>query len=84
MSVSEVKTVPPPGGGDLNLAILNLLPIPVLDGGTILMTLIEVVTGRKIHPKTLEKIIVPFAILLIAFFIFITYHDLSRIFGGFW
>lgn len=67
----------------LNLGFLNLLPIPMLDGGTILINLIEMISGRKIKPQTLEKIILPFAILLIFFFIFLTYHDISRLFGGF-
>lgn len=65
----------------LNLGLLNLLPIPMLDGGTIVINLIEMVTGRKLKPQTLEKIILPFAILLILFFIFLTYHDISRLFG---
>jgi regulator of sigma E protease len=68
----------------LNLGILNLLPIPMLDGGTILLSLFEWVTGRRLKPKTIERLILPFAILLISFFIFLTYHDLSRLFGGFW
>ena len=72
------------GAISLNLGILNLLPIPVLDGGTILISLFEMVTKKKLKPKTLEKIVLPFAVLLIAFFIFLTYQDLSRIFGGFW
>lgn len=67
----------------LNLGFLNLLPIPLLDGGTILINLIELVSGRKIKPQTLEKIILPFALLLILFFIFLTYHDISRLFRGF-
>lgn len=67
----------------LNLGFLNLLPIPMLDGGTILINLIEMISGRKIKPQILEKIILPFAILLIFFFIFLTYHDISRLFGGF-
>lgn len=71
------------GAISLNLGILNLLPIPVLDGGTILLSLFEWVTGKRLHPKTLEKLIVPFAILLIIFFVFLTYQDLSRIFSGF-
>lgn len=71
------------GAISLNLGILNLLPIPVLDGGTILLSLFELITGRRIHPKTLEKLVIPFAVLLIGFFIFLTYQDLSRIFGGF-
>jgi regulator of sigma E protease len=71
------------GAISLNLGILNLLPIPVLDGGTILLSLFELVTGRRLHPKTLEKVILPFAVLLIVFFVFLTYQDLSRIFSGF-
>ncbi len=67
----------------INLGILNLLPIPVLDGGTILFCLIEIASGRRIHPKALEKAIVPFAALLICLFVYITYYDLTRIFGGF-
>lgn len=71
------------GAISLNLGVLNLLPIPMLDGGMILMSFIEMVTGRRLHPKTMEKIIIPFAILLIGFFIFLTYNDLSRLLGGF-
>ncbi len=71
------------GAISLNLGMLNLLPIPVLDGGTILICLIEMITRRKINPKTLEKVVVPFAIILITFFVFLTYHDLSRLFKGF-
>ncbi|MDP1835238.1 MAG: site-2 protease family protein [Chlamydiales bacterium] len=63
----------------LNLGFLNLLPIPVLDGGSIAFSLFELVTGRKLKIKTLEKMIVPFAILLIVFFLFLTYNDVSRI-----
>lgn len=70
------------GAISLNLGILNLLPIPVLDGGTILITLVEIITRKRMNPKTLEKIIIPFAILLIAFFIFLTYHDITRLFGN--
>lgn len=71
------------GAISLNLGVLNLLPIPVLDGGTIMLSLFEMISGKRLHPKTLEKLIVPFAVLLIAFFIFLTYQDLSRIFSGF-
>ena len=71
------------GAISLNLGMLNLLPIPVLDGGTILLSFFEMVSGRKLHPKTLEKVILPFAALLIGFFIFLTYQDLSRIMSRF-
>lgn len=71
------------GAISLNLGFLNLLPIPVLDGGSILISAVELITRRRFHPKTLEKIVIPFAVLLVGFFIFLTYHDLSRLFGGF-
>lgn len=67
------------GAISLNLGVLNLLPLPVLDGGTICFSLYELVTGRRLKAKTLEKLIIPFAILLIGFFLFLTYHDLARI-----
>ena len=68
------------GAISLNLGMLNLLPIPVLDGGTIFLSLIEMVTKKQIQPKTLEKLIIPFAVLLIGCFIYFTYNDLLRIF----
>lgn len=71
------------GAISLNLGVLNLLPLPVLDGGAICFALYELITGRRLKSKTMEKFIIPFAILLIGFFIFLTYNDLSRIFGGF-
>jgi regulator of sigma E protease len=67
------------GAISLNLGMLNLLPLPVLDGGTICFALYELVTGRRLKTKTLEKLIIPFALLLIGFFIFLTYHDLTRL-----
>lgn len=71
------------GAISLNLGVLNLLPIPVLDGGTILMSFIEMITGKKLSPKILEKLVLPFAILLIGLFVYLTFNDLSRIFHNF-
>jgi regulator of sigma E protease len=68
------------GAISLNLGFLNLLPLPVLDGGTICFSLYELITGNRLKSKTLEKLIIPFAILLVGFFIFLTYHDLARLF----
>lgn len=66
----------------MNLGILNLLPIPVLDGGHICFSLWEKVTGKPIRSRTMEKLIIPFVILLIALFVYLTYNDLSRLFKG--
>lgn len=71
------------GAISLNLGILNLLPIPVLDGGTIVMSFIEMITGKKMSPKLLEKLVLPFAVLMIGLFIYLTFNDLSRIFHSF-
>lgn len=67
------------GAISLNLGLLNLLPLPVLDGGYICLSLFEIVTGRKLKSKTIEKIVIPFAVILISFLLFLTYHDLIRL-----
>lgn len=64
----------------LNLGVLNLLPIPVLDGGHILFSLYEWITKSRIHSKTMERLIVPMVVLLIVFFIYVTYQDILRLF----
>ncbi len=64
----------------MNLGLLNLLPIPVLDGGYICLSLWEIITRRRLNPKTIERIIVPFVVLLIALFIFLTFQDIRRLF----
>ncbi|HXF29717.1 MAG TPA: site-2 protease family protein, partial [Chlamydiales bacterium] len=66
----------------LNLGLLNLLPLPILDGGYIALALFETVTGVRLQAKQIEKIVVPFAILLIAFLVFLTYNDLMRVVGN--
>lgn len=67
----------------LNLGLINLLPLPVLDGGHILFSFVEMVTKRPIRSSTMEKMIIPFIVLLILFFLYITYQDLLRIFSRF-
>ena len=67
----------------LNLGILNLLPIPILDGGHICFYLFEMITGKKIKAKTMEKLIIPFIVLFVAFFIYLTYQDIVRLLSKF-
>ncbi len=68
---------------NLNLAILNLLPLPVLDGGHILMALYEVVTRRRIGVRFQEVVTTGFAVVLISFMAYVTFYDVRRapIFG---
>lgn len=64
----------------VNLAILNLLPFPALDGGRLLFILIEVVTRRNINPKVANVLnFVGFAILLILMIV-ITISDIGKLF----
>ncbi|MFH1382810.1 MAG: M50 family metallopeptidase [Chloroflexota bacterium] len=67
----------------INLGILNLFPLPALDGGRIAFVLLEWIRrGKRISPKTEGRIhFIGFA-LLIAFTVAITYQDIIRIIGG--
>lgn len=63
---------------NINLAILNLLPIPVLDGGHIMMSLYEAIFRRPVSIKLQEYATGVFAILLIGFMLYVTvFGDLS-------
>lgn len=64
---------------NVNLAVLNLLPIPVLDGGHIMFSLIEAFRRRQMQAKTIERIQTAFVILLAGFFVLVTYHDSMRL-----
>ncbi|OGN63833.1 MAG: hypothetical protein A3E26_01050 [Chlamydiae bacterium RIFCSPHIGHO2_12_FULL_49_32] len=64
----------------LNLGLLNFLPLPVLDGGHICFSLYEIITKKRVDPKIIEKIIIPFFILIVLFFIYMVYSDLSKLF----
>ncbi|GAB5411239.1 MAG: site-2 protease family protein [Chlamydiales bacterium] len=64
----------------LNLGILNLLPVPFLDGGHIVFSLIESVRKKPMKAKTMERLIIPFVVLFLLFFVFVTYQDILRIF----
>ncbi|HVU07526.1 MAG TPA: site-2 protease family protein [Verrucomicrobiae bacterium] len=60
---------------NVNLALLNLVPLPVLDGGHILLSLIEVIRRRPVSAKSLNAIQSGFAVLLIGFMIYIAFFD---------
>ncbi|NNJ69757.1 MAG: RIP metalloprotease RseP [Kiritimatiellales bacterium] len=63
---------------NINLAVLNLLPLPVLDGGHICFALWEGVTRRKVHPKVVATLVNVFAILLISAMVFLSWRDADR------
>jgi regulator of sigma E protease len=64
---------------NMNLAIINLLPIPVLDGGHILMSLVEKVRRRPMNVKFVEYVTTGFAVMLISFMLYVAFFDIKRI-----
>lgn len=66
----------------LSLAVMNILPIPALDGGRLLFIIVEAVIGRRINQK-LEGYIHAFGyLLLIGLIILVTYNDIARLVTG--
>lgn len=62
----------------LNLAILNALPIPALDGGRMFFLFIELIIGRKVSPKIENYANMIGMILILILFVFISFHDIAR------
>ncbi|KMT23075.1 RIP metalloprotease RseP [Clostridium cylindrosporum] len=64
----------------INLGVLNLIPFPALDGGWVIILLIEALTGKKIDQNKIGVLnFIGFA-LLMAFIVFVTYNDILRFF----
>ena len=64
----------------VSLGITNLLPIPALDGGKILLLLIEAIRRKPVSDKVQIQLQLLGFSILIALSIFVTYNDISRIF----
>ena len=63
---------------NINLAIVNMLPIPVLDGGHCVMALVERLFGRPLPSRLIEYTTTGFAVLLISFMLFVSFNDVKR------
>lgn len=63
----------------INVAIINLIPIPAFDGGRILFLIIEKIKGSKVNPNIENTIHSVGFILLMILMIYITYHDITRL-----
>ena len=64
---------------NINLAMINLLPFPVLDGGHILMSLIEWIRRRPVNVKVVEYATTVFAVLLISLMLYVSFGDVKRL-----
>jgi regulator of sigma E protease len=67
----------------INLAVFNLLPIPILDGGQIVLNVVESIRGRALSPQVREYVL-RFGLLLIGLlFVLVMYNDIKRELTGF-
>ena len=62
------------------LAVLNILPIPALDGGHVMFLLYEIITGRKPSDKFMEYAQITGMVLLFALLIFANGNDIVKLF----
>jgi regulator of sigma E protease len=63
----------------LNLAVINLLPVPALDGGRLVFVAIEAITRRPLNPIwTIRLNLLGFALLMILMVV-ITWHDIAKL-----
>jgi len=62
---------------NVNLALLNMLPIPVLDGGHITLAILEKLRGRTMSMRVLDPVMTLFALLLIGLMLFVTVPDVA-------
>jgi regulator of sigma E protease len=66
----------------LNLAIFNLLPIPILDGGSLLMLIIEMVIRRDMSLQVKEAVFKVGFVFLMMIVVFVLYNDISKMFSN--
>ena len=67
---------------NVNLALLNLLPFPVLDGGHIVLAIVEGIRRKPINVRVLEFVQTACAIALIGFMLYVTFYDVGDFFSS--
>ncbi len=66
---------------NVNLAVLNMLPFPVLDGGHITLAIMEKIAGKPVRTKVLEVVQTACALALISLMLYVTSKDIGDKFG---
>ncbi len=64
----------------INLGIMNLLPIPALDGGRFLLLLVEMIRGKKLSPDKEGYVTLAGVVILMAVMVFALFNDVSKFF----
>ena len=67
---------------NVNLAMLNMLPLPVLDGGHITLAIVESIRRKPINLRLLEFVQTGCAVFIIGFMLYIFFFDVQDLFGG--
>ena len=65
----------------INLSILNLLPIPALDGGRLLFVVVEAITRKRIKPQVEQIVHLVGMALLLGLMVLVTIGDVKRLIG---
>ena len=63
----------------VNVGIINALPLPILDGGRVLILIIEALIGRPLSEKAISYLMGISLFLILALFVFATYQDILRL-----
>ncbi len=64
----------------INLGLINLFPIPLLDGGHVIIYLIEIITGRELNENFKDYVFKFGLFLILSLMLFATYNDFARLF----
>ncbi|MCC6671644.1 MAG: RIP metalloprotease RseP [Planctomycetes bacterium] len=64
----------------INLAFINVLPIPILDGGHLLFLLVERIKGSPVSPRVLHYSQILGLVFVVALMVFVTFNDIRRLF----
>jgi regulator of sigma E protease len=64
-----------------NLAVINFLPLPIVDGGLFTFLIIEKIKGSPISLRVMVATQVIGIVLIIGVFLFVTFQDLQKMFG---
>ncbi len=64
-----------------NLGVMNLLPLPALDGGRLLFMIVEVIRGRRVDPDKEGMVHFVGMMLLFAFMLFVVFNDVRKLVG---
>jgi regulator of sigma E protease len=65
----------------VNLGIINLLPLPALDGGRLIFVIIEMVRGKPVPPEKEGMVHLAGMIALMILMVFVLFNDISRLFS---